>query len=693
MRSATPARRPTALWVTPVSDLAGVARHILDVARAGLPGWRLVVTAPEGPLLEQLRRLGCPVVPLDVEGRPVPAVVADLRRIVRRLRPSIVHSHLAKADFLAAMATAGLPTTLISTEHHIPEDPLIFHGTRRKALSRQLAHRARIHRFAHLIAVSESTRRDMLRYWHPSAPIEVILNGIDRPASAPERRAGLRVLSLTRLAPEKNLKTTLAVFARVQMQHPDARLTIAGTGPQEASLRATARRLGLEGVVSFPGFVDAERALREHDVLLQPSKADNLSYTLLDAVSHGLGVVASPIGGNPEILPEQCIVPADDEAAMATAVIAQGLEPGIRPRLPQAVPTVAQMTDRITQVYDASGTAPGAAPVDVSAPTLPIRPKVSVLIAYYKNQETIRMQLNALVAQLNPPAFEVVIADNEGSATLRTIVADFRARLDARVVAATDRRGQCHARNTAARAARAGILAFCDADDVVTPTWLRALADAVTREDVLATGPLRLDRINPEPVWRCFLEMDPAARVEIPALLHPFVYLDYQRFAWGCNIGIRSTTFSRLGGFDESFIGGSEDVDLSWRALESGLEIIEMPAATVDYHLRPRPAEVFRQRREYSRAQLRVWSRSVAAGRPVRGMSLRWAIRETLKLGPAWIATRDATVDERYRLASWSGSVVGNLEGQLAERVFTRPDPGRRVPSRSLRAYAEGCGR
>ena len=96
---------PTALWVVPVSDLAGVARHVLDVARAGIPGWRLVFLAPPGDLPERLRELGSEV----VEGRFGPdhglrASVTALRDVVRRVRPAVVHSHLAYADIVAALA-------------------------------------------------------------------------------------------------------------------------------------------------------------------------------------------------------------------------------------------------------------------------------------------------------------------------------------------------------------------------------------------------------------------------------------------------------------------------------------------------------------------------------------------------------------------------------------------------------------
>ena len=52
---------PTALWVVPVSNLAGVARHVLDVARVGVPGWRLVFLTPPGDLPDALRDLGAAV--------------------------------------------------------------------------------------------------------------------------------------------------------------------------------------------------------------------------------------------------------------------------------------------------------------------------------------------------------------------------------------------------------------------------------------------------------------------------------------------------------------------------------------------------------------------------------------------------------------------------------------------------------
>lgn len=666
--------RPLALWVAPVSNLAGVARHIIDATRVGVPGWRIAVAAPEGALLDRLRDQGVDVIPMEVEGRPVVDTVRDLRATVSRRQPAIVHSHLAKADFLSAMATVGLPVRLVSTEHHIPEDPLVFHGTKWKARSRQLAHHARIRRFAALIACSESTKRDMLRYWRPSIPVTVILNGVDRLDPPPVRQPGVRVLSLTRLAAEKNVDESLRAFAEVRQRHPSARLTVAGEGDQLAHLQALARELGVADAVEFPGFVDAASAMREHDVLIQPSKADNFSYTLLDAIAHGMGVVASPVGGNPEMLPPQCIVPLGNESAMADAVIEQGLDLARRPNLPTSVPTVRQMTERIAEVYASVIKAGGNdVMLALTAPDPELgAPTASVVTAYFRNSSTIRQQLDALATQEDPPSFEVVIADNEGSAELPAIVAAYHDRLRIRIIEATGTRGQCFARNRGVDAARGELVAMCDADDVVGPRWLRSLTDAVQHEDVLATGPLRLDGLNPEYAWRTYLGVGADADVPSPVCQEPFTFLGYERFIVGCNLGVRRSTYFRLGGMNENILGGSEDVDFSWRAIEAGLSLTVRPEAFVDYRLRTTVRSIYKQRRGYQRSQIQLWIMSRKLGRPVAGKSLRWTIREIAALPRKWWALRDAELAQRYRLAAWSGSLVGDITGQVSERVKAR---------------------
>ncbi len=347
---------PTALWVVPVSDLAGVARHALDVAGHGVPGWRLTFLTPPGPLPARLRELGAPVHEAAFgPAHGLRSSVAALREVVRRERPRLVHSHLSYADIVASLAVGRGPR-LVTTEHGIARDDVVYHRSTVKARAMAVAHTARLRRFHAAIAVSRATADAMADKWHPRVPVTVIPNGVD-PVAAAIPTAGLRILSLARLSPEKRLPALVDGFAELHRSHPDARLTIAGTGPEGQPLREQAEARGLGAAVTLPGFVDPDEAMAHHDVLAMLSVWENCSYALLDAAARGLGVVASDVGGNPEILPPTALVRADDAAAVAAALATQGLDPSVRPGL-RGWPTVADMCGRISETYGLLGGRP-----------------------------------------------------------------------------------------------------------------------------------------------------------------------------------------------------------------------------------------------------------------------------------------------------------------------------------------------
>lgn len=342
------------MWAVPVSDLAGVARHVLDTVRAGLPGWRLVVLCPPGPLADAVREAGGEVVAAPFG--PAAGTVASartLRRVVRSVRPDVVHSHLSYADVVVAGATPRGPL-LVTTEHGIADDDLVYHGNAAKARLMAGVHRTRLRRFGPVLAVSEATAGAMRAKWSVRQPIVVTPNGIDRVSTGstdPVGPSAPRILSLARLAPEKRLPDLVRAFAVVRRERPGAVLTLAGSGPLEGELRALADGLGVGDAVQLPGYVDAAAALAEHDVLALLSVWENCSYALLDALVAGAGVVASDVGGNPEILPARCLVDASDQAAVAAALLAQA-DPASRPTLAPTWPTTSQMTERIAAVYE-----------------------------------------------------------------------------------------------------------------------------------------------------------------------------------------------------------------------------------------------------------------------------------------------------------------------------------------------------
>ncbi len=343
----------TAVWALPVGDRGGVGRHAIDVAAAGIPGWRTEFLVPDGPVVAALRASGASV---RVAGfgpaHGLRSSASALRHAVADFRPSVVHTHLSYADVVGALVKPH-GTALVTTEHGLADDDLVYHGSRARSQVRGLLHAARVRRADCLIAVSHATLSVARRKWHlpDRLPTRVLHNGIDRPDPLPPARPGLHVVSLARLAPEKRLPELVTAFAMVAAAHPDARLTLAGSGPLEDDLRRQVSALGLDDTVSFPGFVDAAGLLAEAHVLALLSVWENCSYALLDALAHRVGVVASPVGGNPEIVPGECLVDPADPAAVAAAIVRQGLDVTTRPDLPTDWPDVAAMAGQVARVY------------------------------------------------------------------------------------------------------------------------------------------------------------------------------------------------------------------------------------------------------------------------------------------------------------------------------------------------------
>lgn len=315
------AKTLTVLWVVPVPNFGGVARHVLDVARTGIPGYRLVVCAPEGKLTERLRELNIPVhaVPFG-PSRGFRTSFASLTHVIEQEKPAIVHSHLAYADVIAAAVVNSLKIrrlanrsltvpTLITTEHGIAGDDAVYHGTSWRSKLMEQVHRVRLWGTNAAIAVSRSTAEQMRRKWG-ARRVSIIYNGVDVPRlrtavhkhRVPTEPDAPRILSLSRLSPEKGIDVLIEAFAQLRTVYPKAHLEIAGEGDLADTLAQQVRQLHISDAVTFSGFVDPLEAMGRSDMVVQLSLWENCSYTLLDAKAAGLKTVATNVGGNPEIL-------------------------------------------------------------------------------------------------------------------------------------------------------------------------------------------------------------------------------------------------------------------------------------------------------------------------------------------------------------------------------------------------------
>jgi len=250
-----------------------------------------------------------------------PSLVLRLCSLLRSGEYQLIHSHLVHADWHAALASAQVPgVPLVSTKHN--DNPF------RRAYPFRLAERAAANRCAATIAISESLRQFTLRYTRPRTDVITVLYGLNGPNGAPERGAESdtpTLLAVARLVRQKALDVLIQAMKPIGDAAPDARLLIAGEGPERPALERLARDLGLEDKVSLLGYRDdVEQLMRRAWLLVHPARWEGFGLVLLEAMRAGLPVVATGVSAIPEIVVAGAtgrLVPPDDPVALAEAVL------------------------------------------------------------------------------------------------------------------------------------------------------------------------------------------------------------------------------------------------------------------------------------------------------------------------------------------------------------------------------------
>jgi glycosyltransferase involved in cell wall biosynthesis len=253
-----------------------------------------------GPALEELE---IPCATFDRNGNGLD-LYGNIRSLIRKVRPDIVHSHLLDSSFYSSLASRSLHVPHVSTEHG---DVALKRDVRSalKFLSVSVATDA-------LVCVSgmvaESVRK---RAWFPSK-IRVVPNGItfrDGDGSTFRRELGipegvLLVGNVANLYPVKGQEHLLRAFSRLLESFPEARLVIVGRGGERERLEVLTGALKIPpGRVFFTGFRgDVENVMSSLDIYVQPSLSEGLPVSLLEAMFTGVPVIATAVGGVPEVL-------------------------------------------------------------------------------------------------------------------------------------------------------------------------------------------------------------------------------------------------------------------------------------------------------------------------------------------------------------------------------------------------------
>jgi L-malate glycosyltransferase len=297
-----------------------------------------LLLAPAGPLLEKAAAEGFDARRWDTRGELDLGGVLAARGALAAFRPDVAHLHSAHAHALGVPAArwAGVPAVVVSrrVDFKVAANPFS-----------RLKYALRVDRY---FCISEGVAAAMRASGVPAAKLALVPSGIDLEAveaeghaDAPDLRRALGlpadaevVGTVASLAPHKNHALLLEAAPAVVAARPRAHFAWIGDGECRPALERRRAELGLEGRVHLAGFrADAKALMRQFDLFVLPSYLEGLCTSLLDAQALGVPIVATAVGGVPEVVSDGAtgrLVRALEPGALAAAIVEALGEPGLR---------------------------------------------------------------------------------------------------------------------------------------------------------------------------------------------------------------------------------------------------------------------------------------------------------------------------------------------------------------------------
>jgi len=303
--------------VRPVAG--GIKNHLLAlIGQSHGVRFHHQVACPPGSLEQALKSLGVETFPVSLGGEVSPlrdlAALRDLISILKRERVQLLHAHSSKAGLVGRLAAglAGVPAVVLTVHNSVFQD----RWPAWKKAGMALCERGLAGRTGRIITVSNALARELtIRERISPEKIVTIYNGIEpgnfslaanrdylwRITGIPP---GKRVVgTVARLAPQKGVADFIRAAAILGGSMPEVNFLVVGDGPLKAELEQQAKQAGLSGRVFFTGERrDVDSIMPCLDVFVLASATEGLPLTLLEALAAGRPVVASRVGGIPEVV-------------------------------------------------------------------------------------------------------------------------------------------------------------------------------------------------------------------------------------------------------------------------------------------------------------------------------------------------------------------------------------------------------
>jgi len=284
------------------------------------------------PFGDRLTDAGVPLTVLPAARNFDPRRIVQLADRLRRDEVDVAHAFLFNASayaYLATRFTRGV--RLVTSARNCKHEP---NAVRRFVMSRAMRHADAV-----ICNSREMARFACEQYRARADRMHVVYNGVeaDRFVAARERCGGLVVGTIGRIERQKNLDMFLDAAVRVRQARSDARFRIVGEGSERARLEARVAELGLDDVVAFEGTTAAvAEFFAGLDQFWLTSDFEGTPNVVLEAMSAGLPVVATDVGGTPEVIDDGetgLLVAQGDAGATSAACLRLAAEPDTARRL------------------------------------------------------------------------------------------------------------------------------------------------------------------------------------------------------------------------------------------------------------------------------------------------------------------------------------------------------------------------
>ena len=327
-----------------------ICREVMLAARSA--GHQVcLVTPSNGEFTEMLEAESVPIVQLPMARTFHFHRAWQFGRFLQAWRADLVHCHAGVAGSILARLGAKLAGVPLISHVHIENkfNDVLWIRRMQVWLDNMTTHLT-----DEIVAISEDTRRSLIRQGISSRKVRVIRNGIRVDIDANGKNVewaraalgikgvGLVVGTVARLCPVKGQREFILAAGQVRNKFPDATFMIVGEdlefdGNYRAELERLSERLGLDGYVQFVGFRrDASRLMHAFDLFVLPSWIEGLPVTILEAMAAGKPVIATPVGGVAELVVDGetgLLVPPRDPERLAQTITAMLQTPVVARRM------------------------------------------------------------------------------------------------------------------------------------------------------------------------------------------------------------------------------------------------------------------------------------------------------------------------------------------------------------------------